>query len=84
MTPFHLIVYRPKHKPGTIIMVENAGPVMPDEVEAIQYAVRTIGDQRRLADKLLSGDLIEGPPLVVQYAELFALGCMELKPEVCP
>ena len=52
------------------------------EMEAVQHEVRTIGDQRLLGDKLMTGEYVEGPPLVIQYAELMALGCLELKPEV--
>ena len=74
VTPFHVLVLRRNKILGLAARAQTAG--------AERFEIRTIGDQRRLAMELMNDTVQEGPPLVIQYAELMALGCLELKPEV--
>lgn len=81
--PFHVVVYRRRYQPGEVVAVQGPIPTMdPDAADLHRYEIHTIADQRLLAEKLVSGEFIEGPPLIIQYAELMALGCLELEPEM--
>lgn len=74
--PFHLVML----KPVGILGVDRSGHC-EESAEQVRFEVHKISDLHKLARAMQEMELVEGTPLVVQFAVLQSLGLLTLKEE---